>query len=70
LQHEDWRKFRTDKRTSDSQNFIDGDLIESFADLSRTKMEEVIKMMKAEGWTAPSHPDGRSPLPVVVVNCD
>ncbi|KAK1280307.1 DNA damage-binding protein 1 [Acorus gramineus] len=45
LSHEQWRSFYNEKRTSDARNFIDGDLIESFLDLSRGRMEEVSKTM-------------------------
>ncbi|KAL4282364.1 hypothetical protein GQ457_03G000600 [Hibiscus cannabinus] len=43
LSHEQWRSFNNEKRTSEAKNFLDGDLIESFLDLSRGKMEEVSK---------------------------
>ncbi|KAK8530110.1 hypothetical protein V6N12_060866 [Hibiscus sabdariffa] len=43
LSHEQWRSFNNEKRTSEAKNFLDGDLIESFLDLSRCKMEEVSK---------------------------
>jgi DNA damage-binding protein 1 len=43
LSHEQWRSFNNEKKTSDARNFLDGDLIESFLDLSRVKMEEVSK---------------------------
>ncbi|EEC79792.1 hypothetical protein OsI_21216 [Oryza sativa Indica Group] len=45
LSHEQWRSFHNDKKTSEARNFLDGDLIESFLDLSRNKMEEVAKGM-------------------------
>ncbi|KAL6546328.1 DNA damage-binding protein 1a [Orobanche minor] len=41
LSHEQWRSFYNEKKTSDAKNFLDGDLIESFLDLSRKRMEEV-----------------------------
>uniref|UniRef100_A0A0D3GBK3 DNA damage-binding protein 1 n=1 Tax=Oryza barthii TaxID=65489 RepID=A0A0D3GBK3_9ORYZ len=44
LSHEQWRSFHNDKKTSEARNFLDGDLIESFLDLSRNKMEEVAKV--------------------------
>ncbi|KAE8706609.1 DNA damage-binding protein 1 [Hibiscus syriacus] len=43
LSHEQWRSFNNEKRTSEAKNLLDGDLIESFLDLSRGKMEEVSK---------------------------
>lgn len=45
LIHEQWRSFNNEKKTSDARNFVDGDLIESFLDLSRVKMDEVSKVM-------------------------
>lgn len=45
LIHEQWRSFNNEKKTSDARNFLDGDLIESFLDLSRAKMEEISKAM-------------------------
>lgn len=37
-----WRSFHTDHKTEPVTGFIDGDLIESFLDLSREKMQEVV----------------------------
>lgn len=45
LSHEQWRSFYNEKKTADAKNFLDGDLIESFLDLSRVKMDEVSKSM-------------------------
>lgn len=45
LSHEQWRSFYNEKKTADAKNFLDGDLIESFLDLSRAKMDEVSKSM-------------------------
>ncbi|KAK3137829.1 hypothetical protein QOZ80_5AG0361010 [Eleusine coracana subsp. coracana] len=45
LSHEQWRSFHNDKKTAEARSFLDGDLIESFLDLSRNKMEEVAKVM-------------------------
>ncbi|XVF45973.1 hypothetical protein PTKIN_Ptkin02bG0250700 [Pterospermum kingtungense] len=45
LSHEQWRSFNNEKRTAEAKNFLDGDLIESFLDLSRGKMEEISKAM-------------------------
>lgn len=45
LSHEQWRSFYNEKKTADARNFLDGDLIESFLDLNREKMEEVSKAM-------------------------
>ncbi|XP_043699363.1 DNA damage-binding protein 1 isoform X2 [Telopea speciosissima] len=45
LSHEQWRSFNNEKRTADAKNFLDGDLIESFLDLNRGRMEEISKSM-------------------------
>ena len=37
-----WRSFHTDQKTEPVAGFIDGDLIESYLDLSRDKMQEVV----------------------------
>lgn len=41
ISHQFWRAFHTDIKTENSEGFIDGDLIESFLDLSPEKMKEV-----------------------------
>ncbi|KAL3687828.1 hypothetical protein R1sor_014137 [Riccia sorocarpa] len=41
LSHEQWRSFNNERKTVDAKNFLDGDLIESFLDLSRNRMEEI-----------------------------
>ena len=43
LSHEQWRSFSNEKKTVEAKNFLDGDLIESFLDLSRSKMDEISK---------------------------
>ncbi|VVB12240.1 unnamed protein product [Arabis nemorensis] len=48
LSHEQWRSFTNEKRTAEARNFLDGDLIESFLDLSRSKMEEISKGMDVQ----------------------
>ncbi|KAL0699191.1 hypothetical protein Bca4012_055313 [Brassica carinata] len=48
LSHEQWRSFKNEKRTADARSFLDGDLIESFLDLSRRKMEEIAKGMDVQ----------------------
>ncbi|KAG0461871.1 hypothetical protein HPP92_020347 [Vanilla planifolia] len=45
LSHEQWRSFNNEKKTVDARNFLDGDLIESFLDLSRGRMEEISSTM-------------------------
>ncbi|XP_050221597.1 DNA damage-binding protein 1 [Mercurialis annua] len=46
LNHEQWRSFNNEKKTSEAKNFLDGDLIESFLDLSRNRMDEISKAME------------------------
>ncbi|KAM2703176.1 hypothetical protein EV2_004801 [Malus domestica] len=46
LNHEQWRSFSNEKKTVDAKNFLDGDLIESFLDLNRSKMDEISKQMR------------------------
>lgn len=41
IEHGFWRSFHIERKTEPSTGFIDGDLIESFLDLSREKMQEV-----------------------------
>lgn len=41
IEHEFWRAFSTERKTEAAVGFIDGDLIESYLDLSRDKMQEV-----------------------------
>lgn len=43
--HEQWRSFSNEHKTSTARNFIDGDLIEGFLDLSKEKMEEIAREM-------------------------
>ncbi|KAG6790201.1 hypothetical protein POTOM_006349 [Populus tomentosa] len=46
LSHEQWRSFNNEKKTVDAKNFLDGDLIESFLDLTRSRMDEISKAME------------------------
>ncbi|XP_067012933.1 DNA damage-binding protein 1 [Anabrus simplex] len=41
IDHGFWRSFNTDIKTEPCEGFIDGDLVESFLDLSHDKMKEV-----------------------------
>uniref|UniRef100_L7M756 Putative dna damage-binding protein 1 n=1 Tax=Rhipicephalus pulchellus TaxID=72859 RepID=L7M756_RHIPC len=43
IDHAFWRSFSTERKTEPAVGFIDGDLIESFLDLSRDKMQEVVQ---------------------------
>ncbi|KAG6404983.1 hypothetical protein SASPL_132562 [Salvia splendens] len=45
LSHEQWRSFYNEKKTVEAKSFLDGDLIESFLDLNRNRMEEISKSM-------------------------
>jgi hypothetical protein len=38
-----WRSFTNDRRDEDARGFIDGDLIESFLDLSAEDMDKLVK---------------------------
>jgi len=38
-----WRSFHTEQKTEPVAGFIDGDLIESYLDLNRDKMQEVVQ---------------------------
>ena len=49
LKHFEFRSFRGEKRKQPSRGFIDGDLVETFMDLDRDTMEEVVKEMNKEG---------------------
>lgn len=42
IEHSFWRSFNTEVKTESSEGFIDGDLIESFLDLPRKEMMDVI----------------------------
>lgn len=41
IEHRVWRSFNTDLKCEPSESFVDGDLIESFLDLSQKDMELV-----------------------------
>ena len=49
IEHNFWRSFNTEKKTEPCTGFIDGDLIESFLDLSRDKMQEVVQGLQVNG---------------------
>eukprot|EP00668_Euglena_longa_P029608 GGOE01036966.1.p1 GENE.GGOE01036966.1~~GGOE01036966.1.p1 ORF type:complete len:1224 (-),score=385.99 GGOE01036966.1:114-3533(-) len=48
LQFNVWRSFNNERKTVAWKNFLDGDLIESFLDLPRHKMEEVMAHLKVD----------------------
>ncbi|XP_021371372.1 DNA damage-binding protein 1-like isoform X1 [Mizuhopecten yessoensis] len=43
IDHSFWRSFHTERKTEPAEGFIDGDLIESFLDLNRDKMQETVQ---------------------------
>ena len=43
IDHQFWRSFNTERKTEPCVGFIDGDLLESFLDLNRDKMMEVVQ---------------------------
>ncbi|XP_012275586.1 DNA damage-binding protein 1 [Orussus abietinus] len=50
IEHNFWRSFNTDLKIEQCAGFIDGDLIESFLDLSHEKMAEVVQgLMVCDG---------------------
>lgn len=50
IDHVFWRSFATDRKTEPCEGFVDGDLVESFLDLSRDDMKKVSQgMMLDEG---------------------
>ncbi|KAF2894969.1 hypothetical protein ILUMI_11202 [Ignelater luminosus] len=49
IEHSYWRSFHTDIKTEPCEGFIDGDLIESFLDLSSEKMKEVAEGLQLVG---------------------
>uniref|UniRef100_A0A8C0XY41 Damage-specific DNA binding protein 1 n=1 Tax=Cyprinus carpio carpio TaxID=630221 RepID=A0A8C0XY41_CYPCA len=46
IEHSFWRSFHTERKTEQATGFIDGDLIESFLDLGRAKMQEVVSTLQ------------------------
>ncbi|XP_017269738.1 DNA damage-binding protein 1 [Kryptolebias marmoratus] len=48
IEHSFWRSFHTERKTEQATGFIDGDLIESFLDLSRAKMQEVVSTLQVD----------------------
>lgn len=43
IEHSEWRAFQGNKTSQPAMGFVDGDLVETFLDLSRDKMEMVAK---------------------------
>ncbi|KAJ3593559.1 hypothetical protein NHX12_005893 [Muraenolepis orangiensis] len=48
IEHSFWRSFHTERKTEQATGFIDGDLIESFLDLGRAKMQEVVNTLQID----------------------
>ncbi|XP_026111745.1 DNA damage-binding protein 1-like [Carassius auratus] len=48
IEHSFWRSFHTERKTEQATGFIDGDLIESFLDLGRVKMQEVVSTLQMD----------------------
>ena len=48
IQYDRWRDFESDRRVEHYKNFIDGDLIESFLELSPSDAANLIKDMKID----------------------
>ncbi|XP_050990651.1 DNA damage-binding protein 1 [Labeo rohita] len=48
IEHSTWRSFHTERKTEQATGFIDGDLIESFLDLGRAKMQEVVSTLQID----------------------
>ncbi|KAF5292358.1 hypothetical protein FQA39_LY03392 [Lamprigera yunnana] len=49
IEHSVWRSFHTDIKTEPCEGFIDGDLVETFLDLSADKMREVVDGLQFVG---------------------
>ncbi|XP_030845179.1 DNA damage-binding protein 1 [Strongylocentrotus purpuratus] len=48
IKHSFWRSFYSERKTEPMDNFIDGDLLESFLDLSRDTMDEVAQGLQID----------------------
>lgn len=48
LSHEDWRSFHNDRRTGSVCNTVDGDLVETFLELSASDMDVVLTRLNDE----------------------
>ena len=49
LDHGKWREFQNDRTVLPARNFVDGDLIEHFLDLSRAHQEQACKALNEDG---------------------
>lgn len=48
IEHASWRSFSNERKTEQAEGYIDGELIESFLDLPRMQMEEVVTGLQIE----------------------
>jgi DNA damage-binding protein 1 len=48
IDHSQWRSFYNDRKQDPADGFVDGDLIESFLELSREDMKEVVKGLQID----------------------
>ncbi|KAI8780683.1 DNA damage-binding protein 1 [Biomphalaria glabrata] len=48
IEHSFWRSFFTEQKRDTALGFIDGDLLESFLDLTRDKMQEVVQGLQID----------------------
>ena len=60
LSHSNFRNFENDTKFSEYRKFIDGDLIESFLDLTKRQMNEVVKILADDGWLSNYFEEGDS----------
>ena len=51
LSHGAWRAFETERKVTDARNFIDGDHVETFLDLTQADADKVVAIMAQDGWT-------------------
>lgn len=55
IDHVFWRSFNTEIKTEPCEGFIDGDLVESFLDLSLDKMKEVVAGVQIDNGSGMKH---------------
>lgn len=60
IDHQAWRSFYTERRTELPSAFVDGDLIESFLDLPREKMQEVVQGLQIDEGASVASPGGKT----------
>lgn len=57
--HKEWRTFENRRAATEARNFIDGDLVESFLDLTKQQMRQVVDLLNADG-----HLEDKAPFTV------